>query len=514
MSLGFFFGAGAEIGYGMPSGGHFALDLFRHDVSQEKEELRTQLTSDISRQSPYATFWLPEEFWKKRIHAFGKNEFAALVESSIEYKKSHMIDFLNSIDQAADDAMRKLGITRERLSEAYERQFNRPYGEHLYSQIVRINPLLAERVQLFDSEFYSALLDLVPSETNLAQDAQRYAAALLQLLVGAHGQELVQRLNQEIFVDAPDDIPIFDDVSGMFRLEFSKAGVAALDILLSDRPEYNIAEDASVDDLMCALANQILEDLFAKVLDYQNLIDSHFRYLFNPRAEWAKFTKMVIFLNVARKYIAAQLESIGELPDSGYYHDVLRAYQAGQIGIGSVGTSNYNSLFETVMRQEEVDGITVHHLNGGVNDFYDPYKNAVITCNVEDVPADQIYVPFILTQSGLKPLTSVGMSRRYVKLFDELSACDAVVCVGYGFNVDDSHINGLFREIVETNGKTLYWVTAGEEAEVEHLRRQLVNRLRVSPVYRNNLRVIPVDRQTRACGDQSWIAAIREDAGV
>ncbi len=27
--LGFFFGAGAEVGYGLPSGGRFALDIFR-----------------------------------------------------------------------------------------------------------------------------------------------------------------------------------------------------------------------------------------------------------------------------------------------------------------------------------------------------------------------------------------------------------------------------------------------------------------------------------------------------
>ncbi len=37
MKYGFLFGAGAEMGYGLPSGGRFALDIFRHDSSKSKQ---------------------------------------------------------------------------------------------------------------------------------------------------------------------------------------------------------------------------------------------------------------------------------------------------------------------------------------------------------------------------------------------------------------------------------------------------------------------------------------------
>jgi hypothetical protein len=43
MKIGLFFGAGAEVGYGLPSGGKFAIDLFRHDVSGQKKSLRAEL---------------------------------------------------------------------------------------------------------------------------------------------------------------------------------------------------------------------------------------------------------------------------------------------------------------------------------------------------------------------------------------------------------------------------------------------------------------------------------------
>lgn len=38
MKYGFLFGAGAEVGYGLPSGGKFALDIFRHDITESKKK--------------------------------------------------------------------------------------------------------------------------------------------------------------------------------------------------------------------------------------------------------------------------------------------------------------------------------------------------------------------------------------------------------------------------------------------------------------------------------------------
>ena len=72
MKLGFFFGAGAEIGYGLPSGGKFAIDLFRQDPSQYKTELRKQLQSVDSR-SLYANDWLPQGYANKSIYALSNH---------------------------------------------------------------------------------------------------------------------------------------------------------------------------------------------------------------------------------------------------------------------------------------------------------------------------------------------------------------------------------------------------------------------------------------------------------
>ncbi len=71
-----------KIGYGSPSGGKFAIDLFRQDPSQYKTELRQQLRLVDSR-SPYANDWLPQGYAEKSIYAFGRNEFTSIIESSL-----------------------------------------------------------------------------------------------------------------------------------------------------------------------------------------------------------------------------------------------------------------------------------------------------------------------------------------------------------------------------------------------------------------------------------------------
>ena len=508
MKLGFFFGAGAEIGYGLPSGGKFAIDLFRQDVSEHKKKLREQL-GQIDPRTNYATSWLPDNYATQRIHAFGKNEFTALIESSIEYRKSEIIRRLNLFDEEVEYALSQLGVEKDALIEKFNEQMDTDFGEHLYSTAIRMNPILANEVRLFGSESYSAILSVISCGQNSA-DLQRYAGSFLQLLVGAHGQHLVQRLNQELFEAAPDDIPIFDDVTGMFKLEFSRAGLTALELLLEKRRGYDL-ENGDVSEILCAASQQVLENIFTTVLDYQSLIDSHFRYLFSPRTEWAKFSKMVIFLRATRDYIVKQLEEIGDLPESGYYHDLENCEQLG-VEISAIGTSNYNNLIEKISRDLDFEIPPVQHLNGGVTDYYNPYKNSVISeSDPDQVPEDQIHVPFVLTQSGLKPLTSVDMSRRYVGLYDEYFSCDRLVVVGYGFNIDDSHINGLFRKLIEEAGKPMIWVCMDIDGSAESQKRDLVKRLRIAPEYRELISVIPVDPATRSIGDEGWLKLVTQD---
>lgn len=292
----------------------------------------------------------------------------------------------------------------------------------------------------------------------------------------------------------------------MFHLEFNRIGSTALELLLEENRNFDINENPTALTLFCAIAQKVLENLFTTVLDYQKLIDDHFRYLFSPSTEWAKFTRMVIFLKIARDYIRTQAPSAEAIPDQGYYHDL--AMFTDKLTFSAIGTANYNSLLAEVFRSMKIESPQIIHLNGSVNDYYNPYKNAVITCeNPNNVDPSQIHVPFMLTQSGLKPLTSVTMSRRYVNLFDAYAESDAIVVVGFGFNKDDSHINGLFRELVENKGRRLILISRSKDGTVETQKRRLRDKLRISHTVNHLLTVIPVD-DTRCENGQLWLEQV------
>lgn len=502
MKIGFFFGAGAEIGYGLPSGGKFAIDLFRQDPSSYRTQLREQLNA-VDLTSSYAVDWLPQGFREKRIHAFGRSEFTCLIESSIEYRRTEIIRRLNQFDSECECAMQSLGISRELIETKFFEATDKSIGDSLYTHVIKLNELLAQDVTLFSSDYYSAMLDTVKS-TEDRDDLRRYVTAFLQLLVGAHGQDLVRKLNQELFEAAPDDLPIFDDISGMFRLEFNRIGSTALELLLEEKRTFDTGDTCTGLSLLCAIAQKVLENIFTTVLDYQKLIDDHFRYLFSPETEWAKFTKMAVFLKIAQDYIKQQAPDIADIPTEGYYHDLSKFSQEHEFS--AIGTANYNSLLTPIFEQQGLEVPEIIHLNGSVNDYYNPYKNTVVTSDdFTALDASQLHFPFILTQSGLKPLTSVTMSRRYVQLFDAYNDSDAIVVVGFGFNKDDSHINGLFRELIESHGKKLFVVSRDVDGTAAQQQRDLRKRLRVANSYSRAVIVLPVNSNSRMIGDSLWI---------
>lgn len=502
MKIGFFFGAGAEVGYGLPSGGTFAIDLFRQNQTPYRQAFREQLKA-IDKMTTYATDWMPSGFQSKQIHAFGKREFTSLIESSIEYKRSEIIRLLKRFDTECEMVMSDLGVSRESLEAKFSELTGEIIGDRLYTHSIKLNELLSKDDSLFESHYYSAMLDVVKAADN-SDDLRRYVTAFLQLLIGAHGQDLVRKLNEELFETAPDDLPIFDDVTGMFRLEFDRIGSTALELLLEEKRTFDTSENSDAASLFCGIAQRVLERIFTCVLDYQKLIDDHFRYLFSPKTEWAKFTKMAVFLKIAQDYIKQQAPDIEEIPSSGYYHDLAGFAQSHDFS--AIGTANYNSLLTPIFEQQQLALPEVIHLNGSVNDYYNPYKNTVVTTeNFGELDSGQLHVPFILTQSGLKPLTSVTMSRRYVQLFDAYNESDAIVVVGFGFNKDDSHINGLFRELIENHGKKLFVVNRDVDGTAEEQQRALRKRLRIANSFSRSVTVVPVDSDSRKIEGDLWI---------
>ena len=117
--VGLFFGAGAEISYGLPSGGRFAIEIFRRSPEQQKSRFKA-LLENIDRTTYYCRSYLPPDFHKKRVNVFGKPDFTNLLQSSIEYRRGQVMDFLNSFDEHVLAVLRASGVSQERFERVYE----------------------------------------------------------------------------------------------------------------------------------------------------------------------------------------------------------------------------------------------------------------------------------------------------------------------------------------------------------------------------------------------------------
>ena len=493
--LGFFFGAGAEAGYGFPMGGQFALDVFRHDAAKQKQALLQKIQA-IRPESAYAANWLPREYSTKRVSCFGKADYRTLLASSLEYRQGSIYEFFAKIEQNIAGVTAP-ELTADRLTEAFRQQTGEDFGATLLTHTVALNENLAAPQALFESEHFSAFFSLLQSAVTTpptGDDAiahkllRKCAVALLQLIIGTCSKRLVSELNQHIFVRAPHELGLFDDIGGIFSIDLNKAGIEALEIVLEEIPaEITAATSPLV--LFAELARRTLERVLSCCLDYQELIDGHFRYLYSPKTEWSKFTKIAVFLSVVREYMAAKeaacLPTIAAA--DGYYHDLNSLVDDG-MEIVAIGTSNYTHALETVLGTR-AGGIHIQKLNGSLRDYYDPYLNRMMESPRADGAApncDHLLVPFLFTQSGVKPLTSISMSRRYVDLYDSYKKADAIVVVGFGFNGDDGHINAMLRALMEEEDKLL--IVVCHQGDVPGKTKDIQKLLRLSSPKR--LRVI------------------------
>jgi len=501
MKLGFFFGAGAECSYGLPSGGKFAIDIFKANVEEQKKEFKKSL-NEIDERSPYARKWLPSGFAKKPVYAFGKSEFGSLLQSSIEYRSDDILENLAKFDKICEDLLKSNNVNIDDLKEGFKKVIGTNFGEFTYEESVKLNKILvrqAENKNIFSSKYYSALLDLIEKSKN--SRLKKYASAILQLFVCVIGQKVIRDLNQELFEQNDTNLSIFDDMTTNFNMDFSRLGVTILEIVLdNDVKEIDSTSTNHIHMLFENLFALAIGKIFENCLDYRKLVDEHFRYLYTPRTQWAKFTKMVIFLRTVRDYIVIKDHS--QITGEGYYHDLAKF--SPKVSISTIGTSNYNCILGYVANKISLNIPEILFLNGGVRYFYNPYKNLIIehTNDENTLNKDgQLVVPFIMTQSGLKPLTSISASQKYVSLFESYRNSDAIVCIGFGFNSDDAHINGVFRQLVDDEKKHLFYVT--NKMDADEVKDELKENMRIGEDAASRIHIVVVDAN-RQYNNQNW----------
>ena len=212
MRYGFLFGAGAEVGYGLPSGGKFALDIFRQDTTESKKEFKAMRDS-VDSTTTYASNWLPRDYMGRSISSFGKSVFQNIIKDMVEHKRSHIVQKLNAFDETARKAADKLQKEGIDSKEVMERLLKRRLDNLHMNQSVAFISEFAEGNQLFHNSYFAAFLLIYKNKGIMdIQDRPEFRKiilSILQLQIGALSEELTRKINDGIFQKCPGHHPGF-----------------------------------------------------------------------------------------------------------------------------------------------------------------------------------------------------------------------------------------------------------------------------------------------------------------
>ena len=483
--IGFLFGAGAELSYNMPLGGKFALDIFRYDTTEAKKEFK-KMRESIDPTTRYARNWLPVDYETRNIGTYGKSVFENIIKDTIEHNREKIVYNLNSIDILAEKIVATMVKDGLDVNESIMQLTGREIDDITMKHSISFAKEFEVGNKLFDSTYYSALLlayskkSFHKAENHLV--VKRVISSILQLQIGALGEILSKRINENPFEKKDDSIDIFDDFGDILRLNYRSSGKGLEYLLETSEPERDTPEG-----IVACFALKLLEEIFASVMDYKTLIDSDWHYLYCPSVEWNKFCKISIFLITVRNYIESECSRV-DVSKGGYYHDLRDAIDSCLIETTAIATSNYTGLITDIIGEE------VSYLNGSTKILYDPYVNRLIQKDDPD-KEDRFYVPLLFTQSGTKPMTAIEMSKTYVDMYEKFMVSDAICSIGFGFNADDEHINGVIRSLVD-NGKQLIIVTPYDSAYTEKKKaKTIAEKLKVAKT--DNIKVIYVNTVDR-----------------
>lgn len=507
--IGFLFGAGAEVDYGLPLGGEFALNIFKEDSSESKKEFK-EMREKIIKSSNYAAKWLPQKFTAKNVNSFGRGVYNTIIKDTIDHNRDKIIKKINRFDQIAKKELDKLTekYNDKDKNEEFQQIVLKVTGVNLYNNnlthSLQFTDEFKEGNDLFKNIYFGGLIEIYKNkdflEKTYKNELRKILSSMFQLLLGALSDKLARKVSENIFETNDLELDFFDDLGNNLLIDYNTSGVQGLEFLTENKD----FKSETNQELVIELSRNIMINIYSSVLDYKSLIDTYWHYLYCPKQEWSKFCKISIFLITVKNYILSFLNGDEKENEEGYYNELQKALTSDEKKFEAtlIATSNYNTLIEEVMKDQEIT-----FLNGGTNTYYDPYLNQINTKEYFEKQGEKHFiVPLLFTQSGTKPMTSIDMSLKYVDLYHKYKDSDFICTIGFGFNADDEHINGIIRTLIERENKKLVIIDIDQEPEDER-RKTIAEKLKISKP--ENLLFITVDKFHRQ-NEIHWIDKLRE----
>lgn len=206
-------------------------------------------------------------------------------------------------------------------------------------------------------------------------------------------------------------------------------------------------------------------------LRFYSNIDAKFNYLSNYESyknECVKVIKLYYsaYLSILKKMLGSSFNDLlkstdirGDLyrylnnyykdnePSTGYY-SIIKKFNN---NIKTVVTTNYTSICDRILGKKCI------HIHGSMLEF-EKLKTKEIKNINEFNDYDDIIFPYILIQSGIKPIIHPKQIKFLYDAYKSLSSSKYVIVLGYTFSCDDEHIINMFREILKKNNVRLVYL--------------------------------------------------------
>jgi uncharacterized membrane protein len=493
----FLFGAGAEIAYGMPSGGEFALGIFKQIMIDNKRTFK-EIRNNINQDSELAKNWLPQNYKTRMVTSIAQTQLKEVIVSTLKNRRYIIEKLITEFDDLVNDIVDRLMEEGIDIDKAFNNVLDED-GRDYFSvnddmrkiENVIYNKYIKKIVSMHENDCFSS------TESKLI--ISDLLSAILQLCLGSLGESMIQDINHNL-IKSNGTTNFIDGVDELFQVNYKNVGLKGLEILIKNNSDAKI--DSSSDQAIINFLIRIMEKIYSSALDYQSLVDEYWSYLYKPSNDWAKFTKIVGFLYAVKSYIDTKICDCN-LNVSGFYNDIECI---NGIQVHSVATTNYSKIINEITRNEYV-----YFLNGSTEEYYSPYLNEV--SNNKD--QFEFSVPFLFTQSGVKPITTISMIKKYNDFYNKCIESNTICVVGFNFNDDDAHINNIIRTALRESNVTLI-IFHYEDSLIKDLQKfiedtkvQYLKKLRLFDKNAEKLRIEIIDRKRKLkYQDKMWYQVI------
>ena len=250
--------------------------------------------------------------------------------------------------------------------------------------------------------------------------------------------------------------------------------------------------------------NKDYVDLFLENAAIYSLVDKYFNFLRYPekyKNECKKVMKLYYsaFLSVAKKYgidetfikkynnrsvidfrntVAKQLKikeveiiekgKNKEEKENFTYYEKIKEYK--DSFDYTIVSSNYTKIAETIIGLSEKN---VSHVHGRLDLFENLFTKEVKPLN--EFNEEDIIFPYIMVQSGVKPIFSPVQINEFNKAINFLKDADYVFIIGYGINSDDEHITNILRDTKIKNLIVFVYSENDKEEEYKEQKQRIIN---------------------------------------